>query len=105
MKSFKPFAVALLILTVLAPLGIYLPEKLQAGDAWGEWSPEDLSQEIGYVPQGMEKLANTWQAPLADYSAGTLNPYLAYILSALLGVVLTGCLVFLLSKVISRRGH
>jgi hypothetical protein len=105
MKNFKPFLLAILVLAILTPIGIYLPEKLQAGDAWGELSPEDLSQEIGYVPQGMEKLASTYQAPLPDYSAGSMNPYLAYILSAILGVILTGGLVFLLGKVLTRREH
>jgi len=103
MKTFKPFLIAILVLAILTPLGIYLPEKFHAGEAWGEWSPEDLSQEIGYVPQGMEKLSSVYQAPLPDYSAGELNPYLAYILSAVLGILLGGGLIYLIGKIVSRR--
>ncbi|MDI6868082.1 MAG: cobalamin biosynthesis protein [Coprothermobacterota bacterium] len=105
MKKFKPFFLVILVLAILTPIGIYLPEKLQAGDAWGEWSPEDLSQEIGYVPQGMEKLSNIYQAPLPDYTAGELNPYLAYILSAILGILLAGGLIYLIGWAISAREH
>jgi len=103
MKTFKPFLIAILVLAILTPLGIYLPEKFHAGEAWGEWSPEDLSQEIGYVPQGMEKLSSVYQAPLPDYSAGELNPYLAYILSAVLGILLGGGLIYLIGRIVSRR--
>lgn len=103
MKKIKPLLIVIVVLAILTPLGIYLPEKLHAGEAWGEWSPEDLSQEIGYIPQGMEKLSSIYQAPLPDYSAGELNPYLAYILSAILGILLGGGLTYLIGKAISKR--
>ena len=103
MKGYKVFALAILILAILSPIGIFLPEKFQAGDAWGEWSPEDLSQELGYTPEGMEKLANIYQAPLPDYTAGDLNPYIAYILNAILGVILVGGIIYFIGKAIAAR--
>ncbi len=103
MKRYKVFALVLLILAVLSPIGIFLPEKFQAGDAWGEWSPDDLSQKIGYTPEGMGKLASLYQAPLPDYSAGDLNPYVSYILNAILGVILVGGIIYFIGKAISSR--
>ncbi len=103
MRKFRPFFIAILVLAILTPIGIYLPEKFEAGDAWGEWGLEDLSGEIGYAPRGMEELANIYQAPLPDYSTGEINPYLAYILSAIIGIIIAGGLAYLIGRFLSPR--
>lgn len=59
----KPLIIGLVLLTVFAPLGL-----LAAGSAWGEWSTEELGQQVGYVPQGMERFAGIWKGVLPDYA-------------------------------------
>ena len=69
-KSQKKLWIGLLILSLLTPLGIILPEKFKAGGAWGEWGPEELEKLIGYVPKGLKRLADLWKAPVPDYNFG-----------------------------------
>ena len=70
------------VLVVATPLGL-----IAKGDAWGEWSIEQLSQLSGETPSGM---ANGWEwkAFLPDYSLGSLPEAFSYILSAVIGVAL-----------------
>lgn len=56
-KSQKKLWIGLFILTLLTPLGVILPEKFKAGGAWGEWGPEELEKLVGYVPEGLKRLA------------------------------------------------
>ncbi|MGD0919371.1 MAG: hypothetical protein ABSB22_23255 [Thermodesulfobacteriota bacterium] len=57
MKTFqKRLWIGLFILALLTPLGVILPEKFNAGDAWGEWGPETLEKLLGYVPDGLKRL-------------------------------------------------
>ncbi|WP_406676646.1 cobalt transporter CbiM [Moorella sp. ACPs] len=83
----KGLAIGLGILVLLSPLGI-----LASGTAWGEWSPEELQQMLGFVPDGMVKLAASWSHALfPDYAVpGLAGSFLAealgYILSALVGL-------------------
>ena len=72
-----------------------------AGTAWGEWGVQDfrdpaLRQEMAAashqmappatVPQGLERLAGVWTAPLPDYAPPFLkSPAFGYIMSAMLG--------------------
>jgi cobalt/nickel transport system permease protein len=93
-------------LMILSPLGL-----LAAGTAWGEWGAADFAdpavrQEIlvasGNVappeaaPQGLERLASVWTAPIPDYAPGFMHSeQFGYILSAMLGTGLI-LLTFLL---------
>lgn len=101
-------------LMIASPLGL-----LAAGTAWGEWGAEDFASAEGRnailaasqhaplpeaAPQGLEKLASLWSAPIPDYAPAFLHSEaLGYILSAMLGcglLLLTG---LLLSRVMARR--
>ena len=42
-------------MALLTPLGIYLPKKFKAGDAWGEWGTDKMQELLGYVPAGLKK--------------------------------------------------
>ena len=79
-----PRSVALLIgaLVVACPVGL-----LAVGDAWGEWSTEDLAGLVGYTPEG---LAGGWEwgAFFPDYAIGGMPDWIGYILSAVIGVAL-----------------
>jgi len=99
----------LFIMALLSPLGILLPEKFNAGDAWGEWGPETLEKLIGFVPKELMRLSNLWQAPLPDYSLGGENAslvfqVLSYVVSGLLGMALVGLSVYFLLRLIAKNG-
>lgn len=79
-----PGAVAGLIavLIALVPLGL-----VAEGDAWGEWSPEDVASAVGYEPQGLAH-GFEWSALMPDYSLGGIPDWVGYVLSAVVGVAL-----------------
>jgi cobalt/nickel transport system permease protein len=101
-KALLPrLGLALAVLALLSPLGLYLPHAFHAGSAWGEWGADEIRAELaretggeGYVPAGLARAERSgWKAPLPDYSLrGQRSPHLpalsaSYILSAAVGVV------------------
>jgi cobalt/nickel transport system permease protein len=91
------------LLLVLTPLGI-----VAVGSAWGEWGPEEFTnaearQRIEAAsrdhvlparpPQGLERLATVWKAPISRYAPGFVrSAHFGYMLSALIGVGLIALL-------------
>jgi cobalt/nickel transport system permease protein len=59
----KPLIIGLALTLICLPLGL-----LATGTAWGEWGSEDVAQEIGYVPPGMEKYSGLWRGIMPDYA-------------------------------------
>lgn len=107
-KSQKKLWIGLLILALLTPLGVILPEKFKAGGAWGEWGPEELKRLIGYVPEGLKRLADLWKAPVPDYHFGGEGASMAvqiisYIASGLIGILAVGLVIYVISRVIVRH--
>ena len=109
MKEYKHLIIALFILAVLSPLGLYLPEVCGAKYAWGEWDPAELEKMLGYTPTNMAKAAEMWKAPLPDYSfSNTENVPLAhksgdYIISAFVGILVCGAVGILGGKLLIKR--
>jgi len=102
-KGQKKLWIGLIVLAFLSPLGIILPEKFKAGDAWGEWGVDALQQVLGYVPAGLKSYAEIWQAPIPNYNffgegAAVNAQILAYVISGLLGILMTALIVYLLSR-------
>ncbi|GAB4423733.1 MAG: PDGLE domain-containing protein [Thermodesulfovibrionales bacterium] len=106
MTSFqKKLWIGLIIMALLSPLGIILPEKFKAGDAWGEWGTDTLEKLLGYVPEGLKKLADLWKAPIADYNLGSENSPLiiqvvSYVISGILGIAIAGFVVYIISRLL-----
>lgn len=75
-----PVLALLCCLIAATPLGL-----LATGDAWGEWSLEDLSQMVGYEPSGMAT-GWEWSSFMPDYAVGSLPEWVGYVLSAIIGV-------------------
>jgi cobalt/nickel transport system permease protein len=94
--------VGLAVLIIASPLGLLAP-----GTAWGEWGSNQLTaMGLKAIPQGMARLENLWGAPLAGYDLPALgNTSLGYILSALLGILVTALIVWLFAMLVtgSRR--
>jgi hypothetical protein len=97
-KIVKNLAIGLLLLMIFAPLGL-----LAVGETFGEWGPEEVKEKLGFVPQGLDHLAGIWSAPLPDYSfpggseSMTISS-VAYILSAIIGAVVCGGILYIVGK-------
>jgi hypothetical protein len=101
-KLVRNFFIGLMLLIILAPLGL-----LAVGETYGEWGPDELQEKLGFVPHGLEQLSGIWNAPLPDYgfpggSDSLTVSSAAYILSAVIGVVVSGGLLYVVGKKIAR---
>lgn len=104
-KLVRNFAIGLVLLIILAPLGL-----LAVGETFGEWGSEEVKEKLGFVPQGLEKLSGFWNAPMPDYafpgdesSESTNMSVIAYILSAAAGVAICGGLLYFAGKKIAKN--
>ena len=110
MKEYRGLLVALGVMALLTPIGLYLPQIMKAGAAWGEWGILEVRKMVGYAPAGMEKAAEPWKAPIPDYApsgrenASIPEQGLHYLLSAFLGIVACGGGAYLLAHWLTRRG-
>ncbi|MGA7827378.1 MAG: PDGLE domain-containing protein [Geobacteraceae bacterium] len=100
---------ALAVLAVFSPIGLFLPELFKAGSAWGEWGPDEIEKMLGYIPQGMKKVAELWQAPMPDYAfkgwdrLGFGMQSLAYVASAALGIAVIVVVMLFLGKIMTKE--
>ncbi len=101
--------IIVILLALLTPIGIWLPQRLRAGDAWGEWGPEDVEEQVGFLPRGLGRLAGLWKAPAPDYAppGWEEKPFAlqgaAYIASALVGLAMCGAIIWLLGRWLARK--
>ena len=109
MKTMTKLWIGLCGLAVLSPLGLYLPDKFKAGDAWGEWGSDKIKELVGYVPSGFQKLSSIWNAVMPDYAfkgweeKGIANLSFAYVVSAVVGIALCIGGAWLLGSFLSRK--
>jgi cobalt/nickel transport system permease protein len=90
---------ALALLALATPLGL-----LASGTAWGEWGVDELKDMgLGFIPQGLEKLAGWWPALFQDYGVPGTGDVIGYILSALVGLVLIAFLLWMLGRWLSQK--
>ncbi len=99
------YAVGTLVL--LSPLGILVPNLFKSGSAWGEWNLEEIEKQVGFVPQGMQRLSELWRAPMPDYSPiagrGLAGDLLGYVLSGAVGVAIIGVLMYGIAKLLANK--
>jgi hypothetical protein len=111
MKGTKRLWWGLILLILISPLGLFLPEVFKSGPAWGEWSLAEIEKMLGFIPGGLKKLADLWTAPMSDYNLknwegqGLAKSSIGYILSAGLGVGIIVMVTFLLGRLLSKRNH
>ncbi|HVP78049.1 MAG TPA: PDGLE domain-containing protein [Thermodesulfobacteriota bacterium] len=105
----KKLWIGLLIMTLLTPLGILLPQKFKAEGAWGEWGTDKLEKLLGHVPEGLKRWAGLWKSPIPDYNFGgegasmTLQVF-SYIVSGLLGIGICAFVAYMISRFMARHG-
>ncbi len=103
MRSRKVW-IPLAVLIALTPLGL-----LASGTAWGEWGTEEIKGLLGYIPQGLSRLADiNHVAFLPDYSLPGLGESFAgqaagYYLSAIIGVGIIVLLTLGIGRLIVRK--
>ncbi|WP_276619694.1 PDGLE domain-containing protein [Syntrophomonas wolfei] len=99
-RNYKALWLALGTLIILSPLGL-----LATGTAFGEWGLDELVEEVGFIPAGLEKLAEFWQhSLLPDYGIPGMDATFGqaafgYIFSAMVGVILVSAAILILSKI------
>ena len=109
MKGTKRLWWGLVILMLISPIGLILPQVFKSGPSWGEWGLERIEKMLGFIPEGLKKTADLWSAPVPDYNLkfwvgkGLAKSTVGYILSAGLGVGFIVLVTFLLGKVLSRK--
>jgi cobalt/nickel transport protein len=107
-KLQKKILLLLLILCLLTPIGILLPALFNTGDAWGEWSAQTVKELVGYVPKGLTKYSDAWQAPLPDYSVNKIDSSIVhrsgyYLVSGIFGATVTYLIMLIISRLIIRN--
>ena len=90
---------ALGVAALATPVGL-----LASGTAWGEWGINELKDlGLNFIPQGIQKLAGWWPAPMPGYGFPRMGVVIGYILSAFIGMALVGILLWLVGRRLSRR--
>ena len=107
MNTTKKLWIGIGILVLLSPLGIIIPKYFGAGGAWGEWGTDRIEEMVGFVPEGMKRLADAWKAPLPDYAVpgqgpGTAREGFGYLLAGIIGIAATVGVVYLIIKLLVR---
>ena len=93
MKTTAKLWIGILVLAIISPLGLILAEYFKAGPGFGE-----------------SKILVLWKAPMPDYSfsclaeKGLLHLSLAYIISAIVGIVITVLVVFAIGRKLTKKG-
>ncbi len=111
MKTVARLWTGIFILALLSPFGLILPLYFKSGRAWGEWSREELNALLGFIPKGLEGLSSFWHAPFSNYAfkgqqakgLGSLS--LAYIISAVIGILVTVLVASLIGAFLSRKNN
>lgn len=96
------------VLALLSPLGLIIPQWFRSEGAWGEWGPDTIEKMVGFMPQGMKRLAQQWKAPMAGYTVpgqgkGIAGESFGYIITGIIGIALAAGLMLLIAKLIVRK--
>jgi cobalt ECF transporter T component CbiQ len=59
---------------------------------------------LGFIPGGMQKLSGWWHAPLPDYGFPRMAAVIGYILSAFIGIALIAFLLWIVGRILMRKG-
>jgi hypothetical protein len=109
MKLITKLWIGIGVLIILCPLGLIIPGYFKASGAWGEWEADELEKLVGYVPKGFKKLSSLWKAPMPNYAfkgwqeKGLRHLSFAYVLSALLGIIVVVAAVLIIGKMLTRK--
>ena len=102
-RGMKKYWHVLIALIVFVPLGL-----LTKGNAYGEWSGNELKSKIGFIPEGMTRLSDKWKALLPHYSipgwdSNFINSSLGYIFCAIVALVIILTITSVISFLSKRK--
>ncbi|HXX61167.1 MAG TPA: cobalt transporter CbiM [Candidatus Sulfotelmatobacter sp.] len=107
-RRLKGVGAGFTLIAVIAPLGLIAP-----GFAYGEGSGSDLQAAFGYIPTGFQQLSGIFSAPLSGYNvplpffsdadAPLWHAAIGYEIAGVVGILLIGSAVVVLSRVIGGR--
>lgn len=107
-RGIRAVGTAYVAVAVLTPVGLIAP-----GFAYGEGSADDLQNEFGYVPQGLQHLSGIFSAPLSGYNlplpffsdadAPLWHTAIGYEIAGLIGMLLLGAVVWSVGVLLLRR--
>lgn len=109
MKIVTKLWIGITILIILSPVGLLLPRYFKSSEAWGEWSAGAIKELAGYIPRGLSKFSNLWNAPIRGYSfregagKGLGGLSFEYIVSAVIGILAIVFVVIVIGKFLSKR--
>lgn len=100
----KRYAGLFIIIILLSPLGL-----LADGTAWGEWGADELREQLGFIPAGIQLASDYGRALLPDYTVPGLGESkhaqaAGYSLSAIVGSILVYCSIILFAELVKRFG-
>lgn len=105
-KFNKKIIIGLLVLAFLSPLSIWILNKFNSGDAWGEWSAETIKHDLGFIPVQLKKYASLWNAPIKDYGSESSSLLVRsgnYVLSGLIALGIIAIITFVLLKLVRKH--
>lgn len=110
MKIMTKLWIGIVVLIILSPLGLILPQRFKAGSAWGEWGVEELQKLVGYMPKGLAKMSSLWNAPIPDYvfkkeaAQGWPHSNIYYIISAIIGIIIIIIAILIIGRILIKKG-
>jgi cobalt/nickel transport system permease protein len=107
-RRIRSVATAYIAIAIVTPIGLIAP-----GFAYGEGGPDDLEQQLGYVPDGLHSLSGVFSAPFKDYNlplpffsaadAPLWHTALGYEIAGLLGMLVLGAVLLGFGWLVLRR--
>ena len=110
MKITTKLWVGIVVLIILSPLGLILPQRFKAASAWGEWGLEEIKGFISYMPKGLAKMSTLWKAPMPEYAfngetgQNLSRSSISYILSAIAGIIIIVIAVLIIGRILAKKG-
>jgi cobalt/nickel transport system permease protein len=107
-RNIRTVGTAYVAVAIVAPIGLVAP-----GFAYAEGSPDDLQNELGYVPQGLQNLSGFFRAPFKDYNVPLpffnaadvplWHTAIGYEIAGLIGMLVLGVVLWSIGSLIVRR--
>jgi cobalt/nickel transport system permease protein len=107
-RRIRAVATAYIAIAIVTPIGLIAP-----GFAFGEGGPDNVQQQLGYVPEGLQTLSGVFSAPFKDYNlplpffsaqdAPLWHIALGYEIAGLLGMLVLGGLLLGVGMLLTRR--
>ena len=107
-RRIRTLGTAYVAIAIISPIGLIAP-----GFAYGEGSPDDLQNELGYVPQGLQDVSGIFSAPFKNYNvplpffnaedAPMWHTAIGYEVAGLIGILVLGAILWGIGSAVRRK--